>query len=304
MALTKWFILGGTDMYHPYLAIFIKVADCGSFTKAAEQLFISPVAVMKKINRFEDQLGVSLFIRSNRGLTLTPEGELIYAEGNKIIRQSLEVLQKAKQIHAEKKEILHVGTSFLHPCREFTKRWQKVKQKFPNVAIEIVPLSGEAEVYTIPFKKLWQKVDLVYGNLTDANFPGILVQKIGERDLQIGVPQDHKLSTKEKLTIEDLFGYSVVVVQQGYSTYIDQVRAALEVYPQIHLIDTKPYNYAIINQCMNNNQLLLMVDIWQNLHPSLKILPVNWQYKVPYGVIYSSSISQKLKDCIHKITEF
>ena len=40
-------------MYNSYLDTFICVADCGSFNKAAEQLFISPTAVMKQINALE-----------------------------------------------------------------------------------------------------------------------------------------------------------------------------------------------------------------------------------------------------------
>ena len=40
-------------MYNPLLDTFLAVADCGSFTKAADKLFISPTAVMKKMNVLE-----------------------------------------------------------------------------------------------------------------------------------------------------------------------------------------------------------------------------------------------------------
>lgn len=41
-------------MYEPMLDTFLVVADCGSFTKAAEQLFISPTAIMKQMNSLEN----------------------------------------------------------------------------------------------------------------------------------------------------------------------------------------------------------------------------------------------------------
>lgn len=48
-------------MYNHFLDTFIKVADAGSFNKAAEELFISPNAIMKQINLLEDNLGFELF---------------------------------------------------------------------------------------------------------------------------------------------------------------------------------------------------------------------------------------------------
>ena len=54
-------------MYNPQLETFIRVADAGSFNKAAEELFISPPAVIKQINLLEAQLGLTLFVRTLSG---------------------------------------------------------------------------------------------------------------------------------------------------------------------------------------------------------------------------------------------
>ena len=45
-------------MYNPQLETFLKVADAGSFNKAAEEAYITPTAVIKQINLLEDSLGV------------------------------------------------------------------------------------------------------------------------------------------------------------------------------------------------------------------------------------------------------
>ena len=65
-------------------------------TKAAEKLMISQPAVSKSIKTLEDQLGVSLFNRSSKGLELTSEGKMIY--DLKDLRSLLKSLAKDENI--------------------------------------------------------------------------------------------------------------------------------------------------------------------------------------------------------------
>ena len=55
------------DVYNPQLETFLRVADAGSFSKAAGEAYITPTAVIKQINLLEESLGVKLFDRSHRG---------------------------------------------------------------------------------------------------------------------------------------------------------------------------------------------------------------------------------------------
>ena len=59
-------------MYHPHLKAFLCVAECGSFSKAAEKLFVSATAVMKQMNQLEAHLGLHLLERTNHGVVLPP----------------------------------------------------------------------------------------------------------------------------------------------------------------------------------------------------------------------------------------
>lgn len=58
--------------------IFYAVAEKGNISKAAKELYISQPAISKSLQKLEDSLGVRLFDRSSRGVTMTPEGELLY----------------------------------------------------------------------------------------------------------------------------------------------------------------------------------------------------------------------------------
>lgn len=80
-----------SDLYNPQLDTFLRVADAGSFSKAAEEMYITPTAVIKQINLLEGSLGVMLFICTHRGLHLTEAGKVFYQDAQYIV----EYCQKA-----------------------------------------------------------------------------------------------------------------------------------------------------------------------------------------------------------------
>ena len=82
-------------MYDARLQTFITVVERGSFTAASKVLFISPVAIKKQIDSFEEDLGLILFKRSNQGVEMTDSGEIIYHEGKMILEQCRKVIEKA-----------------------------------------------------------------------------------------------------------------------------------------------------------------------------------------------------------------
>ena len=71
-------------MYNPQIETLIQVADAGSFSKAAQQLFVTPASIMKHINTLENRLGVTLVVRSRRGTELTAAGRALYEGGKKL----------------------------------------------------------------------------------------------------------------------------------------------------------------------------------------------------------------------------
>ena len=84
-------------MYNPQLKAFVAAVDCGSFTKAAEKLFISPTAVMKQINSLENHLGLKLIDRTNQGIKPTPAGQSIYKDALFLFDYSEKSVEKARR---------------------------------------------------------------------------------------------------------------------------------------------------------------------------------------------------------------
>ena len=66
------------DISYDYYRIFYYVAKYGNITKAAAMLLANQPNLTRSIHVLESELGCALFIRSNRGMKLTPEGERLY----------------------------------------------------------------------------------------------------------------------------------------------------------------------------------------------------------------------------------
>lgn len=73
-------------MYNPQLETFLRVADAGSFNKAAEEAFITVPAVIKQIHLLEEKLGLTLFVRTHKGVTLTESGKSLYRDTKYIVQ--------------------------------------------------------------------------------------------------------------------------------------------------------------------------------------------------------------------------
>lgn len=70
------------------LKYIIKVADCGSLTQAAKELYISQPSLTQAIKELEKEMNISIFIRTNRGITISKEGELFLGYARQIIDQT------------------------------------------------------------------------------------------------------------------------------------------------------------------------------------------------------------------------
>jgi len=91
---------------------FEAVARRGTITRAAEELFVSPSAVSQQIKLLEQQLGVKLFRRSGRAVSLTFEGNQLFQTSSSAIRTLLEAQQDLGRVHEPLRLNLRVTPSF------------------------------------------------------------------------------------------------------------------------------------------------------------------------------------------------
>lgn len=290
-------------MFNPLLATFAAVAECRSFSKAAERLYISPTAVMKQMNALEDHLQLKLIERTPRGIRLTPCGESIYKDSLFLFDYSRQALEKARLLDRQSQKIFRIGTSLLNPAIRFMELWYKLYDEFQDCQLQLVPFADDHEGILSEIGQIGKKFDFLFG-VCDSSFWLERCQflQLGTFRKMIAVPRSHRLAGKKLLDIEDLFGETLMMVKEGDSPVNDHIRKDLSRYPAIHIEDTPPYfDISVFNRCAATGHPLLIVECWKDVHQGLVALPVRWNYTIPYGLLYSRSPSGEVLRFLHAV---
>ena len=276
-------------MYNPQLNYFILAVEEGSFTKASKKLFLSPAAFIKHINKLEDDLDITLFNRTPRGITLTPAGETVFKAAKRIIALSNQAIASAKSQETTDNNSIKVGNSLLYPSQPLFDQLLPILNQNPQLQLQVVPISNSTDSKNNPTKLLNDQIDIFVSifpsDMWNNSCQGL---KLAELPLRIAVPRNSDLAKKKQLVLADLQDKILLMAEPNNTKYIDVVRQHLQKdYPNIKIKTVPPYDIDTFNQVVAGNKLLLTTDIWKNAHPSLKILPVKWEYTVPWGIIYS-----------------
>ena len=296
-------------MYNPQLETFIRVADAGSFNKAAEESFITPTAVIKQINLLEDSLGVKLFDRTHRGLHLTKAGHSLYQDSKYIIQYCRDSITRAKNAMQEDSNIIRIGSSPITPALLLMELWSRVQALHPNIKFQIVPFENTPENAREILANLGKNIDIVGGIFDDTmlNVRACAGLELIRGPFHCAVSIHHRLATKDKLQLSDLYGENLLLMHRGWSRYVDQLRDDLwQNHPQINIVDFDFYGMDIFNRCENTNDVLLAIPGRANVHPLLKVIPVEWNHCIPYGILHSPTptpIVQQFLDAAEKVSK-
>lgn len=130
-------------MYDRHLDSFIKVAELGSFSKAGTELFISANAVTKQVDHLERDLGVRLFIRDNRGVTLTAAGKEVYRGAKRIIAEAHAVTERARNLASTHVSTVRLAFSTMRPASNIATWWAGICHEHPGIKLEMVQIPDD-----------------------------------------------------------------------------------------------------------------------------------------------------------------
>lgn len=284
-------------MYNHHLDTFLTVADAGSFNKASEELFVSPNAVMKQINLLEGSLGFDLFVRTHRGVRLTPAGESMYRDAKYLIQYAKDSVARAEKMVADPKHVLRIGTSLTTPVQFLVSLWPQIREHNQQLKFELVSFENTPENAREIMNHFGRNIDLVAGiyseNILSERHCSAL--KLYDTPLCAAVSLQHRLAAKAEIEVADLFDEKVMLIRRGYMDAFDEVRNDLaENYPRIEIEDFSFFDVNVFNKCENEDAVLIGVKEWENVHPLLKIIPINWDHTIPMGILHSD----KPSDCV------
>lgn len=200
--------------------IFSCVAQNGSISKAAEKLLISQPAVTWHLKNLETQLGVTLFIRTKKGATLTAEGKILYEyvkKGIDSFTKGENVLTNLKNLDSGKIKIGASTTVSKHVLMPYLERFH---EQYPNIDIEIVNNLTETLLTELRNGDL----DILLLNLPTQESKDLKIQKVLDvQDIFVGNKKYYEL-TKGNITLEELKDYPLLFQKNPSNTraYLDK----------------------------------------------------------------------------------
>ena len=269
---------------------FIRVAEAGSFNKAAEDLYITSTALIKQINLLENDLGLRLFDRTHRGLTLTKAGASLYKDAKYITDYCREAVERARSAELQREQVIRIGTSPMMPAQMLMDLWPKIHEHCADVSFKLVPFENTSDNAREILKNLGQNIDVVTGFvdellMSQRNCRGLLIEN---EPLCCAVSIYHPLASKEKLTVQDLYGKDLMMIHRGWCRHMDDLRDDLtENHPQVNLVNFDLYDVGVFNRCEENKDILVVIKSWSMVHPLMRVIPVEWDHVMPVGILYS-----------------
>lgn len=118
------------------LACFLAVAECNSFTQAANQLYISHSAVSKAVSSLEDNLGVQLFKRDKQSVAMTEAGKELYERGKHLYSLWTDLEQRISRTGTASCGSLSIFSPSPN-CPQMMSIYQSIRQQFPKTVLDI-----------------------------------------------------------------------------------------------------------------------------------------------------------------------
>lgn len=196
----------------------VKIVECASISEAAKRLFISQPSLSNAVKELENELGIEIFSRSSRGISLSPEG----AEFLSYARQVLEQAELLEQRYKQKKPLRQL-------CSVSTQHYAFAVNAFVNLikssnADEYEFTLRETRTHDIieDVKNLRSEIGILY--ISDFN-QKVMARLFRENHLafnplfeakpHIFVSASNPLASKEFATLEDLDDYPCLSFEQG-----------------------------------------------------------------------------------------
>ena len=200
------------------LAYLVAVAECGSITDAAERLFISQPSLSAAIHNLEKEMGVTAFVRSNKGVAVTREGEELLSFARMLLEQA-DIMQEHFGAGRRRDPRFCVScqhysfavNAFVDVVQQYdADRYSFILRETQTGEIIDDVSSGRSELGLLylcesnesVLSKLLRKNELVFEELFTAE-PHVFISR------------DHPLAARARITLDELRPYPYLVFEQG-----------------------------------------------------------------------------------------
>ena len=208
--------------------ILLKVAECGSFTRAAQQLNFTQSGISHAVSSLETELGTTLVVRSHGGVSLTADGRALLPYFREMCALQHQLEQKAADLRGLDTGLVRVAT-----FTSVSEKWmpyilKSFQELYPRIEFELLPSNFNSEI-----------TDWVTHGQADCGFVSLPVEKhldswLLQRDQwKVIVPCNHPLAGRDPFPPEALEKYPVILLDEGDDYEIQEVFDTLNIRPNI-----------------------------------------------------------------------
>ena len=235
------------------LSYAIAISEAGSLNKASEVLYVSQPSLTESVKELEKELGISIFIRSGRGVTLTPEGSDFILYARQVINDYSELVERFDSSKNFKKKF---GVSTQHYSFA-VKAFVELVRDNDTSRYELAIRETRTQEVISDVSNLKSEIGIIYLSEFNKRAIGKLLRAAGLEfyplincDAYVYLWSGHPLAKKKSITFEDLKEYPCLSFEQGDSSF----------YYAEEILSTKDYS-RIIKACDRATILNLVVGL-------------------------------------------
>ncbi|VEP18308.1 HTH-type transcriptional regulator AlsR [Hyella patelloides LEGE 07179] len=284
------------------LKYFVAVAEELNFRRAAEKLYIQQPPLSRQIRQLETELGIELFQRSKRSVSLTKAGKAFLDEARLTLAQAQRAVNVAQQ--ATKTNQLIIGFSLCAFDRILPELIDKFRQQHPETPVNLIEMTKESQIQALLTAKI--DVGFCYAPITNSELDSVTILS---EPLVVVLPPEHPLVEQESIELRSLKSESFILCpkdikpdaheqimqlcdQAGFQPKIVQEASPSEV--QLRLVESGMGISLIAASCKTRHNARVVYLPLVEPVPLLTIAAV-WHKKQP-----SLALSNFIKDCLFK----
>jgi len=247
--------MGAFQLNTNQLHSFIEVAKSCSINKASSKLMISRQSLCAQIKSLENELQTSLFVRTNKGVTLTPSGKVVFQSALEIVSK-IQFMRKAilemeeSSLLIDKKGHLNIMSVPMVSHYLLPSAAKQFMLAYPHVSLKLQESSSEDVIASVED----QSVDLGFLFLTPSEYealvsrPGLTFEKVFSTVICASVSYDHSLAKYSSIPLKLFAQYPLSIYKR---MEIERLRKLIKPYgePIIHTISD---NYSIVEEVISS----------------------------------------------------
>lgn len=195
------------------LRYFVAVADAGHMTRAAAQLGIQQPPLSQQIRALEGRLGMTLFHRHPKGVSLTDSGRLFLAEARRILQDIAAMEERMQRVARGERGRLHIAFTSSAAAHAFTpEALRECRRRFPEIELVLSEHNAAEVTEAVADGRLHGG----FLRVPVSHPAGVTLHTLLHEATVVAVPLDHRLARRRarRVALQDLDGENLILVRR------------------------------------------------------------------------------------------